>query len=112
MHNLRDCAALVASRAENTTPSGATVLKAIRAYSLINEMREWLEPPKRVIHYAVVGEPPMVLSALAERSQSDRALPVAPDSSNEQSESNDNEISNRHLGRLESHVTSRKETEE
>jgi len=112
MHNLRDWAALVASRAENTTPSGATVLKAIRASSLINEMREWLEPPKRVIHYAVVGEPPMVLSALAERSQSDRALPVAPDSSNEQSESNDNEISNRHLGRLESHVTSRKETEE
>jgi len=112
MHNMRDCAALVASRAENATPSGATVLKAIRACSLINEMGEWLEPPKRVIHYAVVGEPPSVPSALAGKSQSDRALPAPPDSSNEQSESNDTEVSNRHLVRLETDVTSRKETEE
>ncbi len=107
IHNVRDVAALVASRAENAKPSGATVLKAVRALSLINEMGEWVEPPQRVIHYAVIGEPAALPSATV---HSDRALPAVPESADE--EFTAPEISNRHLVKLECDVTSTKQTEE
>ena len=109
MREMRDAAALLASRAENSSPSGATVLQAIRACSLINDAGEWCEPPKRVIHYAVVGEPPVLPASFAEAVAAHRALPAATESA--EGESSDAEISNRHLVKLESHVTSRKQTE-
>jgi hypothetical protein len=108
MLNLRDVAALVASRAEQSKASGATILNAIRACSLINESGEWFEPPTRVIHYAVVGEPPMLHAALAEKFRSGFALPAAEDSTDEKLD--EPRISNRQLVKLKSHVTARKQT--
>jgi hypothetical protein len=112
MLNLRDVTALLAARADSVDPSGATIMKAVRACSLINERGEWLEPPMRVIHYAVVGEPPAIQSIVTPKLKANRALPAAPNSPTEDSDLDDGKISNRHLVKLECDVTSTKQTEE
>ena len=57
MANIRDAAALIASRAEYAKATASSVLKAIHACSQIDELGRWVAPPNRTIRYTVIGEP-------------------------------------------------------
>ena len=57
MANIRDAAALIASRAEYAKATASSVLKAIQACSQIDELGRWVAPPTRTIRYTVIGEP-------------------------------------------------------
>ena len=57
MANIRDAAALIATRAEYAKATASSVLKAIQACSQIDELGRWVAPPTRTIRYTVIGEP-------------------------------------------------------
>jgi hypothetical protein len=57
MSNIRDAAALIASRAEYAKATASSVLKAIQACSQIDSLGRWVAPPSRTIRYTVIGEP-------------------------------------------------------
>ena len=105
MSNIRDAAALIASRAEYAKATASSVLKAIQACSQIDELGRWVAPPTRTIRYTVIGEPPQEVAREAAPSHmlltpDERAtLTSAPSSSfNPTTKS---ARSNRHLVQLE-----------
>jgi hypothetical protein len=119
MSNIRDAAALIASRAEYAKATASSVLKAIQACSQIDELGRWIAPPTRTIRYTVIGEPqpnppevareaaPSLLLTPDERA----TLTSAPSSThNAFNPTTKSAISNRHLVPLETLATSTKQT--
>ena len=114
MSNIRDAAALIASRAEYAKATASSVLKAIQACSMIDANGRWIAPPTRTIRYTVIGEPqpepareaaPSLLLTPDERATLTSAPASAEPAFNPTTKS---ARSNRHLVQLETLATSTK----
>jgi hypothetical protein len=115
MSNIRDAAALIASRAEYAKATASSVLKAIQACSQIDSLGRWIAPPTRTIRYTVIGEPQPepshsvaceTATSLLLTPDERATLTLAPSSAfNPTTKSG---ISNRHLVPLETYATSTK----
>ena len=95
MANIRDAAALIAAKAEYCKATATSVLKAIQACSQIDELGRWIEPPKQLIRYTVIGEPERESGHSAADQVARAAAPSAPPTAAE------TQISNRHTLQLE-----------
>jgi hypothetical protein len=121
MSNIRDAAALIASRAEYAKATASSVLKAIQACSQIDATGAWVAPPTRTIRYTVIGEPqpaptsvareaaPSLLLTPDELSTLTEAPTSAHDAFNPTTKTG---VSNRHLVQLETRATSTKHSPE
>ena len=114
MSNIRDAAALIASRAEYAKATASSVLKAIQACSQIDELGRWIAPPSRTIRYTVIGEPPQEVAREAAPSllltPDERATLTSAPASAEPAfnPTTKSARSNRHLVPLETLATSTK----
>jgi hypothetical protein len=93
MANIRDAASLIAAKAEHCRATASSVLKAIQACSQIDELGRWIEPPKQLIRYTVIGEPQPANVAREAAPSHDAPAPQPT------------EISNRHTMQLETCAT-------
>jgi hypothetical protein len=128
MANIRDAAALIASRAEYAKATASSVLKAIQACSQIDSLGRWVTPPTRTIRYTVIGEPQPEPAHQSAREAAPHSRPVehafltpnelstlteAPTSAhNAFNPTTKTGISNRHLVQLETRATSTKHSPE
>jgi hypothetical protein len=101
MANIRDAAALIAARAEHAKATASSVLKAIQACSQIDELGRWIEPPKQLVRYTVIGSPESAESQLPSARE---AAPSSPEPTAAR------EISNRHTLQLKTAATPTKHT--
>jgi hypothetical protein len=118
MSNIRDAAALIASRAEYAKATASSVLRAIQACSQIDSLGRWIAPPSRTIRYTVIGEPQPASPEVAREAAPSHLL-LTPDEratltsapSSAFNPTTKSGVSNRHLVSLETRATSTKQTQ-